>query len=45
MCQSVGHVTFSSTEFKGDIGYFSSDNIVTADGSSQSINEVFVVKM
>ena len=32
-------------KFKGDIEYFTSDNIVAADGSSQSSNEAFLVKM
>ena len=32
-------------EFKGDIEYFTSDDIMAANGSSQSSNEVSVVKM
>ena len=32
-------------EFKGHIEYFTSDNIVVTDGSWQSSNEAFVVKM
>ena len=32
-------------EFKGYLEYFTSDDIMAADGSSHSSNEVFVVKM
>ena len=31
--------------FKGDVEYFTSNNIVTTDGSSQSINGAFTGKM
>ena len=31
--------------FKGDMEYFTSDNIVAANDSSQSSNEAFIVKM
>ena len=31
-------------EFKGDIVYFASNTTVSADGSSQRINEAFVAK-
>ena len=32
-------------DFKVNIEYFTSDTIVAVDGSSQSSNETFVVKM
>ena len=32
-------------ELKGDLEYFTSDNILSADDSSQSSNEAFMVKM
>ena len=38
-------IKWTRREFKGDITYFTTNDIVPADGSSQKSNEAIVVKL